>query len=523
MKIILKTAIIFLLLPFALMGQEKNIAKNIKQTLLSTSFYTDSTNQEIYNFAKQSSYYLMELMPDHVSKASIKYAFQKGNFIPSQGATTVNAGNLSTEGTAKLGSVKLFGSLSYQKTFEDSTRFAHQTRSNESTPFYFGSPAYVHYERSVYNFNAMATKLFFNDKLNLGIGTTYKVGDHYSTNDPRGSVKEYQLNMLFSLGYRVNKSFSFGAAYRTGYGQERVTIGYKNRRYYESSFYPMYYNHLINGYGEGRPALSADNRRYNDDQKRNGTDLYFDFNTTNSGHYHLKASRIKESQRYFYGTGSGFEDFAQYNLTNTDLKFLWYKIFGKYTLGTLIDYNSNIGKDFNLQFAANNYRYNTEAVSVKFFLSEKGLKNTHNHFIKISKYNEERVDGVKANDIYYSNLYLSGGTGITNSLGKQRFISINLSAEYKLPLNDHLEVTQANEGYFTRYVIYHDYLYNTTSYLGGKIAAEYGFPFLKTMQAGFKVEAMYNNKLDQKTLERNIVSVPGKDRFSSNISLNLYF
>ncbi|WP_316805062.1 DUF6850 family outer membrane beta-barrel protein [Pedobacter nototheniae] len=523
MKITLKTAVIFLLFPFSLMGQEKDTAKNTKQTLLSSSFYTDSTNQEIYNFAKQSSYYLMDLMPDHVSKASLQYIYQKGNFVPSQGATTINAINASTEGTTKLGTIKLFGGFSYQKTFEDSTRFAHQTRSNLSTPYYFGSPAYVHYERSVYTFNAMATKFFFNDKLNMGIGTDYKVGDHYSTNDPRGSVGEYQLNLQFSLGYKVNKSFSFGAAYRTGYGQERVTVGYKNPRYYESSFYPMYYNHLINGYGEGRPALSSNNRRYSDDQKRNGADLYLDFKTENLGHYHLKASHLKESQHYFYGSGSGFEDFAQYDLTNTDLKFLWYKTYGKYTLGTLIDYNNNAGKDFNIQYAANNYRYNVETLSAKVFLSKNGIKNTYNHFLKITQYSEERVDGVKANDIYFSNLYLNIGSGFTHFQGKQHFLSINLSAEYKLPLNDQFQVTQANEGYFTRYVIYHDYLYNTASYFGGKVTAEYGFPFLKTMQAGFKIDLGYNNKLDQKALERNIVSEPGKDRFSSNISLNLYF
>ncbi|GAA4210779.1 hypothetical protein GCM10022289_38700 [Pedobacter jeongneungensis] len=505
------------------MGQEKIIAKNTKQTLLSTSFYTDSVNQEIYNFAKGSSYYLINLMPDHVSKASLRYTFEQGNFIPSQGSTSINAGNASTEGTAKLGTVKLFGAFSYQKTFEDSTRFAHQTRSNVSTPYYFGSPAYVHYERSVYTFNAMAGKNFLGDKLNLGLGTDYKVGDHYSTNDPRGSVGEYQFNLLFSLGYKVNKAFGFGAAYRTGYGQERVTIGYKNPRYYESSFYPMYYNHLINGYGEGRPALSAANRRYTDNQKRNGADLYMDLNSENLGRFHLKTTYTKETQRYFYSTSSGFDDFAQYNLANTDVNFLWYMTSGILSFGTAINYSNNAGKDFNLQYQANNYRYNDETSSIKIFLSKKGTKNTYNHFVRASMYNEERVDGTKANDIYFSNLYLNIGSGFTRFQDKQRFLSVNLSAEYKIALNDQFQVTQANEGYFTRYVIYHDYLYNTASSIGGKITAEYGFPFLKTMQAGFKVEARYNDKLDQKTLDRNVVSSPGNDRFSSNISLNLYF
>jgi len=162
-------------------------------------------------------------------------------------------------------------------------------------------------------------------------------------------------------------------------------------------------------------------------------------------------------------------------------------------------------------------------VSAKIFLNTTNKKTQHSYFLQLNKNFEERVDGVKANDASFDNLLFLAGTGIKKHNSSNSFYGINFTAQYKMPLSDTFKVLQTNEGYFTRYVIYHDYLYNTSSYLGGSITGEYGLPVFKTMQASFKLNACYMQKLNQKTLNRTIISEPGKDRFSSNISLNLYF
>jgi hypothetical protein len=513
--------IIFILLPSNALAQKISKENELGQAIASNKFYTDSSSQQIFNFAKLSGYYLNTLMPERISKISVAYDFDKGNYIPSQGATSINAGKLSTEGTIKLGSVKLFGGFSYTKTFEDSTRFAHQTRNNITSPYYFGSPAYVHYERSVYDFQAMANKNFLHEKLSLSLSTNYKVGDHFSTNDPRGSIGEYQFNLLFSIGYKISDYLKLGVGYRHGYGQEKVTIGYKNPRYYESSSFPMYYNHLINGYGETKPILN--DRRYNDNQLRDGLDLYIDINTNNFGKFYLFGNYTKENQRYFYANGSGFTDYAKYNLNTSNINMLWNKKLNNNTIGILAQYKSVDGSDYNLGFSANNYKYISNNLAVKAYLTSQVNGNLFNHFLKISKTDERRVDGIRANDLYLDNLNLSAGSNARFTKQNNHYFSLGLALNYKIPLNDTFNITQANEGYFTRYVIYYDYLYNTSSYIGGSIAGEYGLPIFKTMLASIKVNGAYMQKTDQKILNRAIVTSPGKDRFSSNISLNLYF
>jgi len=510
-----------LLLPASAMAQKAVNDKEFQQALTTNRFYADSASQEMLRFAKLSSYYLNAMMPERFSKISLAYSFNKGTYIPSQQATKINGGKLSTEGTVKLGHIKLFGGFSYSKTFEDSTRFSHQTRNNTSSPYYFGSPAYVHYERSVYSFQAMANKNFLREKLNLSIGTDYKVGDHFSTNDPRGSIAEYQFNLNAALGYTLSPFVKLGLGYRHGYGQEKVTIGYKNPRYYESSSFPMYYNHLVNGYGETKPILNE--RRYNDDQQRNGLDLYLDLNAGSLGNFNLFANYIEENQRYFFANAFGFTDYSKYNLKTSDIKLLWNKMLANGSIGAQTQYQSVHGADYNIDFGANNYKYLSSSASAKLFLTTQTAKSIFNHFIKAAYLEEERIDGIRGNDVYFSHAMLMAGSGKRWIKEKSRYVSLGFTAHYQFPLSDDFTVAPANEAYFTRYVIYHDYLFNTSSAAGGEITVEYGFPILKMMLSSIKLNALYKQKLDQKSLNRTIVTSPGKDRFSSNISLNLYF
>lgn len=518
----LKICLLSVCLPGTLLAQHKKETADSSQAIISRNYYIDAISGQTLDFARKSSYYLDELIPDHVSTAAATADFQRGKYIPSQGATTIKAAGFATAGSARLGTVKVFGSFAYQKTFEDSTRFAHQTRSNTSSPFYFGSPAYGHYERSVYTFKAMAGKNLLKEKLNLALGTDYKVGDHYANTDPRGSVGEYQFDLMASAGYRFSRSIKAGFAYRTGYGQERVSVGYKNERYYESSSYPMYYTHLINGYGEGTPWLTK--RKYDDNQRRNGADLYLDIASARAGEFHLSGSYVKEHQKYFYSTSTGFTDYAVYDLKTKGASLLWLKAAGSDTrIGADLQYTSTDGKDYNLSYLANNYIYSARHAAARVFLTQLKPGYTLTHELMLQQNDEERVDGITGNDVEYNHLRITAGSGIRKNRADRSFFSINAAVSYQLPLSDTFQVNSSAEGYFTRYVIYHDYLYHTSSSAGGEISAAYGKPVFKTMLASVKLNLGYDRKLNEKTLDRPLAVIPGKDRFYSGISLNLYF
>jgi len=510
--------------PYLVFAQTVKPVKPLNNAVAAAVFYTDSIKQNSYALAKQSSYYLSSLLiPSGLNKASLSYTYVKGNFIASQDATSIQAGSFATEGAIQLGKIKLFGGLTYTKTFEDSTRFAHQTRNNTSTPYYFGSPAYVHYERSVYALQTMANRNFLNEKLSIGLGANYKIGDHFASNDPRGNVGEYQLDLMLSAGYQVAGSLKIGAAYKHGYGQERVNVAYKNQRYYESSSFPMYYNHLINGYGEGRPALESANRKYNNNQQKNGVDVYADLSFKQIGNIYLKGTYLNNKQRYFFGYSSGFQEFSTYTLQTSSLDALWLKPIQRGQIGLIVNYKKDAGRDENLTFKANNYLYNANQISTKFLLSLNQGKRNQTTYLTIGQYDEERIDGIKANRVYFKNTTITVGTGLQIKRSNEQFWGVNIATSYTLPTDDSFTVALANEGYFTRYVIYHDYLYHTSSAVLGALQATYGFSIFNSMLATLKADFNYNRQLEEKTLTRTLSSSPGKDRFYSNFSFNLYF
>ncbi|MCX2476454.1 hypothetical protein OQZ33_19120 [Pedobacter sp. MC2016-05] len=507
-------------IPFGLSGQEK-IGES--QTSLSANFYTDSLQNQRRIFARKSAYYL-SLLPDQMSMARGAFSFERGNFIPSQGATKIRSGQLYTEGTTKLKSVKVFGSFQYRKIFEDSTRFAHQTRNNFTTPYYFGSPGYVHYERSIYNITAMASQSILQNRLTFALGSNYNVANHFSTNDPRGAVNEYQLDINASVGYQLSREIKIGLGYRPGYGREDINVAYKNPRYYESSSFPMYYNHLINGYGEGRPVLAGPDRKYFNNFKRQGADLYLDFSNHVLGEINLYGSYIKENQRYFQTSGTGFKYFSNYDLEKMNVALRWLKSLNKNTrVGANLVYEKLDGRDQNLEFSANNYIYAGQRINAKILFNTTANKNSFNYYINALQFSQERIDGIRGNDVSYNNLLLEIGSSVKRNQSNKNFFGANISTSYKMPMGNRFTVAQANEGYFTRYVIYHDYLYNTSSYIGGAVSGEYGFSVFKDMIASLQINATYMKKLEQQNLTRTIISEPGKHRFSSNISLNLYF
>lgn len=511
-------SILLFLLPLFTLAQKKDTTESIADR--SKKVYSDSVQFAKYRFAKQSSYYLADLMPLQVNRATILYNFQRGNFIQAQGATTINKGNFSTEGATNLGSVKVFGSLDYQKVFEDSTSYAHQTRSNTTTSFYYGSPAYVHYERTIYAFNAMASKSLYQNRLDISLETNYKIGDHFSTNDPRGSIGEYQFNLKGIIAYRFSSLFKAGLGYMHGYGRERVNIGYKNPRYYESSTFPIYYTHKVNGYNEWKDWLKE--RAYQNKMLRNGMDAFIDFHSNGIGNFYLNGSYFEEKQHYFSTNSSGFTDLANYNIETTKINLLWNKNLQSHAYGAIVNYQNQFGKDYHIEHKANNYIYDGSFLTLKFYFdSYSGIK-THNYYLAIEQNSEERVDGVSNNRVYYNNMQLSLGYTQRYHFTTKHDLSIGLTGSYKLPVNSDFKVLQ-DPGYFTQNVINRDYIFNTATVIGGALKGVYGFPVFSTMKGDISLNCLYLYKADEKAIESSNYVSPGKDRFYSDISLNLYF
>jgi hypothetical protein len=444
-----------------------------------------------------------------------------GDFKAIQSPTRDRQTYLLTEGRSLLKDVSLWGSFNYQSVSEDSTRWAQQSRNNISTPYYYGSPANVNYERSVYTIKGVAERNMLGNNLPVALGIDYRIGHHYATNDPRGDVSDFQLNLLASVGYRIFNNSQIGLAFKYGYGQERIKVDFKNTAYFESAAYPDYINYSINGYGEPIPTKLK--RSFYNDQDRKGLEAYLMVDDSSYGDFLLSAGYQVETQFYNYKTTARDlgEPYNNYDVNTINADLTWRKKFSSKDLIASFAYENVDGSDFNYALGSNNYLYNSNVMTLRTLLTVKG-KTNYNYQLELKKYGEERQDGLNGNLVYYSNLLLKGGVGLLKKWSAHSW-GINVNGLYALPLKEEFAIPQSNEKIFTRDVIYHDYLFNTSGYGGAALATDYSFPSYKKIQTSIRFDLNYIRRINMKELDRTLSFIPGNHRLSANLSLNLYF
>ncbi len=484
-------------------------------------FAIDSAAYTFYNFAKNKSFFTAT-MPDGFNTLSIGHQLTKGRFMPYQESSKTNDTYFATEGKTTLSGVSLWGALVYHKVREDSTRWAHQTRNNTTAPMYFGSARNVNYERSVYQFNAMAQRNMIGDNLPLSIGIDYRIGDHYSTNDPRAKLNDYQFNMQASLGYRLFNAFKLGIGGKYGYGQEGTDVAYKNPQNAGNMLTPEFVTHIINGYGDPKPIEK--NRVFRNEQSRKGVDLYLSYESPAVGTFAGSGSYLTESQKFInrFPDNNNGELFNDYDLNSYHFELIWKKKLEKHQLLVLINYENLEGEDFNHEKKANNYLYNREQWGIKAILSKTG-KTSFNYVLELKKDGEKRQDGLRGNLVSYNAIKPGLGIGFVRQLPGNHNFGLNLKGVYSKNLNDQFIVPIISEGIFTKTVIYHDYLYHTADYFSGSLEADYNFPTYRQIQTAIKLGLTYNEAIQFKSLDRALIASPGKQRFATNVSLNFYF
>ncbi|SFA55880.1 hypothetical protein SAMN04488511_11568 [Pedobacter suwonensis] len=484
-------------------------------------FSADSVQFGAYDFAKISPFFIKKLMPITFNSLKLNQVFEKGTLMKAQDASKVSTTLLSTEGVSQLNSITLWGLFSYNRSVEDSTSFSHQTRNNLANPYYFGSVKNLNYQRTVYNLKASASKNLLNDHLNVGLGTDYRIGNHYSTNDPRGEISDYQLNLLASVGYHITKELALGAAYRHGYGLEKVNVAYKNSSLSQGKVIPEFTNYLINGYGEGEEY--NERRTVQNNQIRNGFDAYLSFENKKLGSFNFIFQTSREKQKFDYRTSLAITEYINFNLVSENYRLFWLKKTASIALSINVSYKSNTGDNYMNVYLANSYLFRNKSLGTQAYYSIRKNQFTHNFGLGLKQYEERKQDGIAGNDIRFNQLIYSLSYGVNHQNKNKHNWGISLTGLYNQYLNSDFSVLLANEGVFTKNVIYYDYAYNTTSKFGVGLSSDYSIPMFKQIQAGIKLGLSYWRRDELKDFGRILTNTPGKDRFSSNISLNLYF
>lgn len=483
-----------------------------QQEIAAMQFSSDSTKYMLYEAAKLSPTFMRTFMPVAFNTASLTYGKTKGKFVAAQGATASRDITFTTEGRTTVGKTELWGSFSYNRIREDSTRFAHQTRYETSRPFYYGSPGNISYRRAYYKTSVMGQHTFLNGHLPVVAGVDYNIGTHFSTNDPRGNINDYQVTTNIGTGYSWKKRLTATIQGYYGYGSEVLNVSFKNPAYQASTIEPTRHNWVINGYSEAVPKLTL--LDYRTGFKRKGLGGSILYTHPIAGTIAFTGRRMTESEDVFNRSGDGFDTLSYYKRNMTIMHLVW----TKNRWAVQVDYDKQKGEDYHIRYGANNYQYRYH----NYALHAAYTGRHFNYGLQVISNAEERMDGITNNHVSYEHLTIQPSIGWNHTTKQQHHWGADISVYYTTSMSPFIYTTPINVGYFTREVIYYDYYYNAANSAGGRFALQYTRHF-KGFYAGLKGTVAYTEGYISNPLVLEGARRPGKDRTSASVALQFYF
>ncbi|PVH27089.1 DUF6850 family outer membrane beta-barrel protein [Sphingobacterium corticibacter] len=444
-------------------------------TLAQESNTLDTIQRQIRYFAIDNPMWLHESVENRYTLLHAQYGGMQGEYRLAQDAGKSRSTHVNSEGSITLKDVRLWGRFSYNRTLEDSTRFGHQTRQNPSAPFYFASYGNNHYVRTNYTIQARGQRYF--DKWSVFGGLDYRIGDHFSNNDPRGSIDVIQVDGQLGVSRKLSEDLEIGLEAQYGYGQESFEVAFKNENYVLSPAVTRYLNYAVIGYGwQTNDWLLARGIHYQNDMKRYGSQAYLSYNTK-IGKFYATAHYKQEKQVY------------QQVLRNESRN----NVLNEYAI-------DDIGGDLMWQLRRNNRAYLVQLSSTmrsgqdKVVFQANGINNfvyehdTHSAKIAHTYYaqkwqfhfegfagmtSETRQDGGSGTLLDYSRLDGSLSAMATYITSKNQQVHLSITGLAGKPLTVNWSVPEINENMFHRYVYFHDVGYHQANTQGARF--ELGF------------------------------------------------
>lgn len=479
----------------------------------------DWVSRELHRMSTDHLVWIRSEVRENFNTLEATGVLNKGEWIASQDASKIRAIDLGTEGKTTWNDFTVWGRFQYRRQLEDSTRLRHQTRINEDAPFYFGSLRKNYYERDVYSLAASVQRSFVGDQLPITLGLDYRVGNHFSNNDPRGRVQDFQFDTYLAVGLS-RESWTGHVKGLYGYGREAVSIGFKNDKYIQNTVDSLYVNWLMNGYGNAFEQIR--DMLYTNDMKRYGGGLHLSKAVDQNNTIFANATFVKETQLFKQDRINPltYEALNTYDRNSTSVKLLWKSKRDDYR-SALYKLSVGVvqGKDFNYSILKNNYVYYNQTA--------------HAHAIwRVRKYqfaveaaytSTSSEDGLTGNLLEYAHLAPNLSAGVDLSLSSRHTLYPSIRIGYNAVLRENLVLPETNSGIFAKTKIYHDYLYySTPSVLGGAavdlvVAVSRGTQW----KVGLQVDYTRRTTFGEYTFVPP--TTPGFNRLDSKLNVALYF
>lgn len=441
--------------------------------------HSESFQQHYNRFAKDVITQPL-LKIQNYSSVALGYRSENGKFMEAQAPQKEKEFFFITEGTRRIKKILLSGSFEYYNNKTDSQAFTLRQNYKDPIPYYYYAARPGNWQTIRYQLQGIVSFPVYKDKLILGAGATYNSFNAWRSNDPRSEEFLYEVNGTGILHYRFLPKHTIGVG--GGYIRRNYdnTWEYRNDNLRTNPLYAVYVN---NGYGNIEPfngivsgLLSTNTTGYTAEGIYNG-EFPFGAVTLRGKYQNTTALMFKKNT----GRDEKNDIYGDFNDDIYTVNLNWQKNSPRDRFNIAFDYTDELGRDNNINLAANNYIYSLQQAKLQGLWTRLRENGKIKYEAGFSAMMEDRLkmDGSVGQKVDYQSLE----TGILGAYyfyfaSNSSMLKAGLRAGFRNPL--HAEaVSLPQQWAFTEGVVYRDYyFYNAQTYSAGANLT-YQFPVQK--------------------------------------------
>lgn len=459
----------------------------------STLTYAQRGKDSIYSYT--IDHHLIErdlLRPAFLQKDSLLsygdirlgYRMDKGGIRKAQQAYNTSTTTFQAHGFNQLGKFLLGAKFAFNTITEDSLSNSLRSGLEDLSPFYPYANKSGDYLRQNYLLNASlayAMTRTIQPFLQIHYHRHWSAG----TVDPRLKSDRFTLKVKPGVSFHLSKS-TLGIYGIVGHADERVSIMYKNIDFKNSNLYPDQIYYMNYGYGTVRQKDSTD-RNYKYDHYK-GMGLQY------GTQWHGWRTQVEMEYQHFHNTNQIYSKksvlystpLAIYNQKN-------YKFFvdaAKSSAGQdqqllSIEGEYQDGIDGNKMMSGSldrvNYKVNTLSLAARYVkLWHKQHAVAKELSVRMAYYAENRQDLLQAIDYEIGQLHIEPSLRlyIHPVNHTTRLTQFTMAPYISMPTKTSLSYNPISMSAFIQNVVFGDYYYYKTTYLGAKVQIEHRDRFL---------------------------------------------
>lgn len=446
---------------------------------------------------------------------------EQGGFRRSQEAYQQTMAGFHTDGIKSLGRFTLAGQFDFEKRWDDSAAWWNGGEFKETQPYYFFAGKASPLEKQLFNLSATLVYNLWKNKLYVGTSGNYRY--HWTTRsvDPRPNVKEFNTRLRPEITARFGPHV-VGSGFIWGRGSESTTIGFKNRNFNGNPTYIERNNFLSLGYGHiGK------------------FDRYLGRYNETSGLFAHYASAINNWAFLASGEYELWQEDITLDTTSTRNN---HNLFGflqheKTTGKLLINHSGNKSRQqWEINFATQsmlNWASEFNATSYQYTATEGSIVYRQlwqkNNGIAIElgagcDYNEQFKEDIVAAHKYELKIVTPQlYAAIYRRSANKSWLALRIIPSIRHTLANDLSIPVTQENYFTKGIVYTDYLYWQKNSPG--ITTQFDFiekEKPKRNRIGFTLKANWQQAATGGQSDLPALYIPSGSRWSASASLNLY-